>query len=143
MILCEIFGNFGHIISFPLDMNRPQAYKKHMKHASDLFWLPRDSCDRGVHWRFDEAYSVMKREQCTSDEIDDCLHSRSTTYDDGSLPIPIFRSEPTSDIANTGFGESRERSSSSRVFIPFPDGFWSDVYSRESRAPMINAVSAW
>jgi hypothetical protein len=124
-------------------MNRPLTYKKHMKHASDLFWLPRDSCDASIHWKFDEGYSVVKREQCTTDEIRDFSHSKCAAFSDGSLPVPIFHSESNSDIENTDFGESPERTSSRRVFLPFPDGFWSDVYSRESHGPMINAVSAW
>jgi hypothetical protein len=85
----------------------------------------------------------VKHEQCARDEIGDFLHSQSATCDDDSLPEPIFGSEPTSDIDNSGFGESHERSSSRRVFIPFPDGFWSDVCSRESHAPLIFAGSEW
>jgi hypothetical protein len=124
-------------------MKRPTTYKKHMKHATDLFWLPRDSSDSGIHWTFDESYSVVKRQECSRDAIDDAIHSRFSICDDDALPVPILGSESTGDTYSMNFGERRESSSHHRAFLPFPDGFWSNVYSSESHAPKINPVSAW
>jgi hypothetical protein len=121
------------------NMSRPRTYKKHMKHATDLFWLPRDSRDSGVHWTFDESYSVTKHEAFTGESSDDYMHSR----EDRTFPVPTFTSESTSETENTGSGGEQERSAYRRIFLEFPDGFWSDMYASESHAPSINPVSTW
>jgi hypothetical protein len=98
----------SHLIS--IQMNRPKTYKKHMKHASDLFWIPKDSNVPASHWQFDESYSVVHHEEFSCARSDEVLKSTLSSEDRKVLPVPTFeRSGTESDWANMWVNDEHER----------------------------------
>jgi hypothetical protein len=110
-------------------MPRPALYKKHIKHASDLVWTPTDDSTQAIHWKFDEQYSVVQREQFAKRDLPSVLQRAFATP--GPRPFPVPQFEPTTASDSDTFGAITESAPSARSFLPFPDGFWSDLHTSE------------
>jgi hypothetical protein len=128
------------ITSFTFFMNRPKVYNKHMKRATDMFWIPKDGASTGVHWQFDEQYSVMRQNNFRIEERDEVMRSAFCHEEKRDLPVPLFQSEQTTD---SDWNETIERRSTGRSFLAFPDGFWTDLYHSESHIPIIGPTKFW
>jgi hypothetical protein len=119
-------------------MDRPRTYKKHMKHATDLFWIPKDESNQAIHWRFNEGYSVARREEFPCEEADDMIRKTFESYDGN-----VRSSESLTDSPLSPEIDVIELPTNRRQFLAFPNGFWSDLQATESQAPVIGPISNW
>jgi hypothetical protein len=125
-------------ISFSHCMNRPKSYKKHMKHATDLFWASSTDSARVIHWRFDGGYAVVKREELPQCDLDCMVQKAFSPAAPGGFPIPTF--EPDGTLDSGCFNGRPESNAPSRSFLPFPDGLWSQLHSTESAVLLTGSV---
>jgi hypothetical protein len=126
----EVLAIPGDFTSFSQFMSRPTSYKKHMKHASDLFWASSTDSSPAIHWRFDESYNVVKSEELPHCDMNCMIQKTFAPATPRCLPVPRFEPETSSD--SDCFAGVTECNSSSRSFLAFPDGFWSHLHSTET-----------
>jgi hypothetical protein len=100
-----------------------------MKHASDLFWMPADDSRPAMHWKFDESYSVTKYEQFPGRDLPSLFDMAFEARE--PLPVPQFgRAVPLGSDPREAIVEQPPLA---RSFLPFPDGFWSELYWNKRR----------
>jgi hypothetical protein len=119
-------------------MAQPKAYKKHLKRASDLFWMPPDDSTPMSHWKFDESYSVVKREQFRRQELPSVIEREFTALALHPFPVPQFEQATVSDADS--LDRSADQPHLTRSFLPFPNGFWSELHSNERHMVMPGPV---
>jgi hypothetical protein len=111
-----------------------RKYKKHMKHASDLFWVPSNGQGEVAHWQFDESYQSSQFQEFSSknpeQSIRDIFTQRSSRVSDSVSTI-----DPVSI-------ESVQNNPSTRSFLSFPDGFCRDI-RRTERSPIHLSPMGW
>jgi hypothetical protein len=112
-----------------------RAYKKHMKHATNLFWIPRSGDDPMKHWQFDSSHHLIAHQDFQSEAPEQTIEQ----YFSG---ISSHGSEngPTTDSDVT---EAIPRESVRRTFLALPDGFYRDLYRAETIPPVISPVGCF
>jgi hypothetical protein len=121
-----------------LKMDRPKIYKKHMKHATDLFWISKDQSDQAAHWHFDETYSVTQCEEFSCKMTDDMIRKTFESCDENVRGCELTMNS----VFNSGI-DAIEKPTYCRQFLTFPNGFWSDLQATESQVPVIRPIRDW
>jgi hypothetical protein len=111
-------------------MTTGKTYKKHMKHASDLFWIAPNGSGDVYHWQFDRSYHQTEVAVFQSDDPQEAINDvfvRRTNEEpqDGSTTD----SEMVETVPQISFR---------RAFLTFPPGFCSEIRRTESRCRQIS-----
>jgi hypothetical protein len=108
-------------------MTATRTYKKHMKHASDLFWIPPNGGEEVRHWEFDETYHEIGSSAFQSDDPQEAING-----------IFLQRSNKMSGSAFTTDNDMSEQLPGRpfrRSFLTFPLGFCAEIRRTETKGP--------